>query len=112
MMVWNPATRSFDLLPTRMGVPRAEHTVTLMSDGRIMIVGGLSDPAGEPLRSTEIFDPGSNGLAPGPDLVSPRRWHAASGLFDSATVMVTDAATSPYHGVWKAFEEVRPRDDH
>jgi len=74
---WDSGTQSFHLLPYRLLVPRAEFTATVRSDGRIQIVGGVSTAGGDPLDSTEIFDPGMGSTA-GPTLLTARRWHAAS----------------------------------
>ena len=45
-----------------MGTPRAEHTATLLSDGRVLIAGGR-DNGYNPLASAEIFDPGTRTFA-------------------------------------------------
>ncbi len=74
---WDSATRSFRLLNAKLLGPRAEFTATLLSDGRILVAGGVDEPGGAPLATTEFFDPGS-GSAPGPPLLGARRWHAAS----------------------------------
>ncbi|MHC4549347.1 MAG: kelch repeat-containing protein [Planctomycetota bacterium] len=87
--VWDPASRSFELLPARLGTPRGEHTATLLGDGRVLIAGGAAEPGGAPLATTELFDPDNNGIAPGPTLNVARRWHGASRFFGSTSVMVT-----------------------
>jgi len=74
---WDPATRTFHLLPVKLLGPRAEFTATHLGDGRILIVGGVLAPGGPPLATTEYFDPAS-GSSPGPPLLEARRWHAAS----------------------------------
>jgi hypothetical protein len=74
---WDPGTRAFKLLATKLLGPRAEFTATVLSDGRILLVGGVEAPGGAPLATTEIFDPVS-GSSPGPPLLEARRWHAAS----------------------------------
>lgn len=55
---------------------RADHTATLLADGRVLICGGF-DAGGRALRSTELFDPGTGAFTPGPDLTAPRADHAA-----------------------------------
>lgn len=74
---WDPATRSFRLLTPKLLSPRAEFTATLLSDGRILIAGGVDAPGGAPLATTEYFDL-TTGSSPGPPLLEARRWHAAS----------------------------------
>jgi hypothetical protein len=84
---WIPETRSFVLMGVRMTVPRAEHTATLLSNGNVVIAGGVSEPGGEPLASTELFSP--SGLSPGPDMNEARRLHAASRHLGGSTVAVS-----------------------
>jgi hypothetical protein len=74
---WDPGTRTFQLLPTTLREPRAEFTATLLTDGRILIVGGVETLGGPPLATTEYYVPAS-GSSPGPSLLEARRWHAAS----------------------------------
>ncbi len=74
---WDSATRSFLLLPTRLLGPRAEFTATLLSDGRILVVGGVAGPDGAPLSTVETYDP-TTGSSAAPPLLEARRWHAAS----------------------------------
>ncbi len=87
--VFDGATRTFRILPTRMLSPRAEHTATLLADGRVALVGGVATPGGAPLRSTEIFTPGGGVTVPGPDLNVGRRWHGASPFRSASTVFVS-----------------------
>ena len=59
---------------------RVFHSMTLLPDGRVLVVGG-EDPAGErnaPHSTTEIFDPGTETWSPGPDLSEPRFDHSAT----------------------------------
>jgi len=74
---WDFATRSFTLLPAKLLGPRAEFTATVLSDGRILVVGGVAAPGGPPLSTVETYSP-STGSSPGPPLLEARRWHAAS----------------------------------
>lgn len=53
--LWEPATGRFRRVVQRMGVGRAAHSMSLLADGRVLIVGGYANP-GESLFA-EIFDP-------------------------------------------------------
>jgi hypothetical protein len=53
--LWEPATGRFRQVVQRMGAGRAAHSVTLLADGRVLIVGGHANP-GENLFA-DIFDP-------------------------------------------------------
>ncbi len=56
--------------------PRTHHTATLLSDGRVLFAGGF-DANGNPTSTTEIYDPLTRTMSPGPDLLAPRARHAA-----------------------------------
>jgi N-acetylneuraminic acid mutarotase len=53
--IWDPATNRFRLLDARMSVARAGHSATVLPDGRVLIVGGLSPD--ERYELAEVFDP-------------------------------------------------------
>jgi len=53
--IWDPTTNQFRLLPATMQVARAGHSATLLPDGRVLIVGGLSMDA--TYQFAEVFDP-------------------------------------------------------
>lgn len=58
---------------------RAYHTATVLTDGRVLVVGGR-DINGKELVTTEIFDPtkpAASAWTSGPSLAAPRRSHAA-----------------------------------
>jgi len=87
--IYEPATRTFRLLGSRLSVPRAEHAATVLNDGRVLITGGVSTEDGPPLRSTDIFNTGSEGVGPGPDLQVARRYHAESPYEGGLQAMVS-----------------------
>ena len=70
-------------------MPRAEFTATQLSDGRVVIAGGVSVEGGAPLASTDLFSVAGESVSAGPDMLAARRWHAASGFQDSATAVVS-----------------------
>lgn len=66
--MWDPATSSFG--PTgSLAEGRYDHTATLLSDGRVLVIGGIGDD-GTPLASAEVYEPdagaiGSQSPSPG-----------------------------------------------
>ncbi len=72
-----PATKEFIQPDGAPGVPRHDHAALLLSDGRVLIIGG-ADPDGLPLGSSVIYDPMARRFAAGPViLVTPRSSFAA-----------------------------------
>ena len=84
---WRPNQRRF-VRAGNMLVARAQHTVTLLNSGAVLVAGGVSTAGGPPLKSTEYATPGG-GASPGPDLRVARRYHAASRHLGGASVMVS-----------------------
>lgn len=93
---------------------RHGHTATLLSDGRILIVGGLQErTAGSPgLASVEVYDPASRTWSTTGSLDRGRTDHTAT-LLPNGTVLVTGGMDSysgsalasveiydPTNGVW------------
>jgi hypothetical protein len=87
--VWDPATQSFELLPVRLATARGEHSATLLGDGRVLIAGGVAQPGGPPLDSTEILSAAATGIGAGPDLNVARRWHGASRFLGGSGAVVS-----------------------
>lgn len=73
-------------LPLALTTPRAEHAAVLLSDGDVLLTGGLS-ARGVALSSTERFSPIFKSFAPGPELIDARAGHTATRL-QSGQVLV------------------------
>ena len=89
--IYDPATGKWTAagaMPQRI---YANHTLTLLPDGRILAVGGLEildDGSYVPLSTTEIFDPITNTWSPGPGLSQPRASHSATLMPDGSVLIV------------------------
>src|SRR6185295_16288924 len=68
-----------------LGAARADHSATLLADGRVLIVGGR-DAAGA-LNTTEIFDPTTGAFASGPAMSVARAGHSAT-LFADGRIFI------------------------
>jgi hypothetical protein len=70
-----------------MQYARTGHTATALDDGRILIVGGFNAAGTVPLQTTEIYDPQTNTVVGGPNLIGARAKHTAV-LLSSGDVAV------------------------
>jgi hypothetical protein len=76
-----------------MNEARADHTATLLYDGKVLIVGGLSfgfsssTPAG-----AELYDPSSRVFTPTSPMITPRTAHTATLLADGRVLIAGGSA--------------------
>ena len=89
--LYDPKTGTFSLTGA-MTVPRARHTATLLTDGRVLITGGVSEQTssttGPYLASAELYDPKSGTFAAAGPMVHARANHTASRLADGRVLLV------------------------
>jgi hypothetical protein len=69
-----------------MLVARQAHTATMLPTGKLLIVGG-SDPLGNPIAVTELYDPSSGGFSTTGSLAHARTNHTAT-LLSNGNVLV------------------------
>lgn len=69
-----------------MGLARATHSATLLSDGTVLIAGGYDGDCH--IRETELYDPAARAFRPGPPLSAARCGHAAITLADGRLLLV------------------------
>jgi hypothetical protein len=79
--LYDPQTRQFTVTGD-MQAWHSGHTATLLEDGRVLIVGGLSTMA-------EVFDPEAGTSAVVGDTLAPRRLHVAVRLADGRVLLVS-----------------------
>ncbi|WP_437296135.1 Kelch repeat-containing protein [Sorangium sp. So ce426] len=89
----------------RMTTPRAEHTATLLDDGRVLIAGGflgldegmVCDPnySTMPLGSAEIYDPATGAFLAAAPMAAVRGAHTATRLADGRVLVIGGEAEGP-----------------
>ncbi len=108
--LWDPNTGNWSATGS-LSVARRNHTATLLSDGRVLIAGGVVDnPDGtiSTLATAEVYDPATGGWSSAGTMNSPRGLHTAT-LLESGKVLVSGgdglAGTAelydPISGAWR-----------
>jgi hypothetical protein len=93
-----------------MLVPRDRHTATLLSNGKVLVAGGIST-GNQLLSSAEIYDPATGTWKPTGSTTTFRYWHSASLLANGWVLVSGGEGASPFAstelydpvtGVWTA----------
>ena len=63
-----------------MTTMRENHTTTLLSDGRVLIAGGVTGSFSSITNTAELYDPITGVFTPTGEMTTPRRSHAAALL--------------------------------
>lgn len=85
-----PVTASFVPGPS-LGVARSNHTSTALSDGKVLVTGGVSDPNGSPLASAELYDPVTSRWSQVGPMSTARSGHTATLLQDGKVLIAGGA---------------------
>ncbi len=75
---------------------RSHHTATLLTDGRVVVVGGETSSA-EPIASIEAFDPSTESWTTWPSLPEPRSNHTTT-LLDDGRLLIVGGGRSNQNG--------------
>jgi hypothetical protein len=77
-----------------MSVPRVYHTATLLTNGKVLMVGSEDGPPGYCCRSAELYDPVTGTFAPTGDMTAGRVGHTAT-LLPDGTVLIAGPGFVP-----------------
>ncbi|MCA1656419.1 MAG: IPT/TIG domain-containing protein, partial [Actinobacteria bacterium] len=98
-----------------LATPRSFHTLTLLTDGRVLATGG-DDDAGKALATAELYDPRSGEWRPTAAMTSARVGHTATRLRDGTVLVVggdpgSDTAEryDPARGAWVSTPPLNAR---
>ena len=92
--LYDPNTGAFGSTGSLV-TPRANHTASVLPDGRVLIVGGWTGSAtqsgvysGTPVRTAEVYDAASGTFSASGSLTTARYSHAAATLSDGRILIV------------------------
>jgi Bacterial Ig-like domain (group 3)/Galactose oxidase, central domain len=97
--LFDPKTNTFALAPSVLTTARENHAAALLPDGRVLIVGGWDGTTAAPvppattgnpnvLASSDVFDPTTGAVSPGPALNIPRENLTATTAIDGSAAVI------------------------
>lgn len=85
--LFDPLTNTFSPAGS-MATPRAAHTATLLSSGKVLIAGGVNSNGN--INTAELYDPATNLFSPAGNLTLARSGHSATRLDNNQVLILGD----------------------
>ena len=92
--IFNVSARAFALIAP-LGTPRALHSATLLTSGKVLVAGGVVRPDMKATATTELFDPDNSTFGPSATLAALRRSQGAI-LVPAGLLLIGGADTPSY----------------
>jgi hypothetical protein len=70
-----------------MGLGRVGQTATLLANGKVLVVGGLSNSSSDPIATAELYDPSTTAFSSTGSMMTARAGHAATLLADGKVLI-------------------------
>ncbi len=91
--LYDPVTGTFTQTGS-MAVGRFLHTATLLQNGKVLIAGGITTSASEPVATAELYDPATGTFTMTGAMAVAREQHTAT-LLPDGRVLIVGGTTSP-----------------
>ena len=92
METFSPQTGRFEAVGT-LGTPRHKHDAIRLADGRVLVIGGADRSDRVHFATTEIYDPRTDAIGPGPEMASRRYKIAGTSVrLPGGQVLITSGA--------------------
>lgn len=96
--LFDPTTNTFGFVPD-MNEARAQHTSTLLKNGKVLVAGGTGNFEVSGLGTFEVYDPSTNTWASSPGMNGIRYDHSAT-LLSNGRVLVAGGHTGTPNGAY------------
>jgi len=71
---------------------RADHSATLLQDGRVLLAGGYAGSTNKPIQTADLYDPTTGKFTSAGDMAAPRSGHSAVLLPNGRVLIVGGGA--------------------